>query len=32
MCMGERDIRYEFADFAVYPSRLCFYFFNNNGQ
>lgn len=21
--MGERDIRYEFADFAVYPSRLC---------
>ena len=22
--MGERDIRYEFADFAVYPSRLCF--------
>ena len=26
MGMGERDIRYEFADFAVYPSRLCFYF------
>ena len=24
--MGGRDIRYEFADFAVYPSRLCFYF------
>lgn len=24
--MGERDIRYEFADFAVCPSRLCFYF------
>ena len=23
--MGERDIRYEFADFAVYPSRLCFF-------
>ena len=26
MGMGEGDIRYEFADFAVYPSRLCFYF------
>ena len=23
--MGERDIHYEFADFAVYPSRLCFF-------
>jgi hypothetical protein len=23
--MGERDIRYKFADFAVYPSRLCFF-------
>ena len=29
MGMGERDIRYEFADFAVYPSRLCFYFLTN---
>lgn len=26
--MGERDIHYKFADFAVYPSRLCL-FFNN---
>ena len=25
--MGERDIHYKFADFAVYPSRLCL--FNN---
>ena len=24
--MGVRDIHYKFADFAVYPSRLCFYF------
>ena len=23
--MGERDIHYKFADFAVYPSRLCFF-------
>ena len=23
--MGGRDIRYEFADFAVYSSRLCFF-------
>jgi len=26
--MGERDIRYEFADFAVYPFRLCFFISN----
>jgi len=25
--MGERDIRNEFADFAVYPNRLCFFYF-----
>ena len=25
--MGERDIRYEFADFAVYPPRLCLFYY-----
>lgn len=24
--MGVRDIHYKFADFAVYPSRLCLFF------
>ena len=30
--MGERDIRYEFADFAVYLLPPVLLFFNNHGQ